>query len=48
MMVEGIAFIAAIFVIAGAILTGLALVCWRTHPTGTGKPHKKPLLSNWK
>jgi hypothetical protein len=47
-MVESIAFIAAVFVIAGAILGGLALVCWRTHPVDAGKPHKKPLLSNWK
>jgi hypothetical protein len=48
MLVESIAFIAAIFVIAGAVLGGLALVCWHTRPQDTGKPHKKPLLSNWK
>jgi hypothetical protein len=48
MLVESITFIAAIFVIAGAILGGLALVCWHTRPPDTGKPHKKPLLSNWK
>jgi hypothetical protein len=46
MLVESIAFIAAIFVIAGAILGGLALVCWH-NPQDTRKPHK-PLLSNWK
>ena len=33
---------------AGAVLGGLALVCWHTHPSDKGKPHKKPLLSNWK
>ena len=32
MLVESIAFIAAIFVIAGALLGGLALVCWHTRP----------------
>jgi hypothetical protein len=35
MLVESIAFIAAIFVIAGAILGGLALVCWHTRPPDT-------------
>ena len=48
MLVESIAFIAALFVIAVAIIGGLMLVCWRTHPQDTRKPHKKPLLSNWK
>jgi hypothetical protein len=48
MLVASIAFIAAIFVIAGAILGSLALVRWRTRPQDPGKPHKKPLLSNWK
>jgi hypothetical protein len=48
MLVESIAFIAALFVIAAAILGGLALVCWHSRPPDTGKPHKKPLLSNWK
>jgi hypothetical protein len=48
MLVESIAFIAALFVIAAAIIGGLALVCWHTRPQDTGKPHKKPLLSNWK
>jgi hypothetical protein len=48
MLVESTAFIAAIFVTACAILGCLALVCWRTRPPNTGKPHKKPLLSNWK
>jgi hypothetical protein len=48
MLVESIAFVAALFVIAVAILGSLALVCWRTRPPDTGKPHKKPLLSNWK
>jgi hypothetical protein len=48
MLVESIAFIAAIFVIACAVLGGLARVCWHTRPQDAGKPHKKPLLSNWK
>ena len=48
MLVESIAFIAAILAIAGAILGGLALVCWHTRPPDHEKPHKKPLLSNWK
>ena len=48
MLVGSIAFIAAIFVIACAVLGGLARVCWRVRPQDTGKPHKKPLLSNWK
>jgi hypothetical protein len=48
MLVESIAFIAAIFVIACAFLGGLARVCWHTRPQDTGKPHKRPLLSNWK
>ena len=48
MLVESIVFIAAIFVIADAALGGLALVCWHTRPTDHEKPHKKPLLSNWK
>jgi hypothetical protein len=48
MLVESIAFIAALFVIAAVILGGLVLVCWHTHSQDTGKPHKKPLLSNWK
>ncbi len=48
MLVESIAFIAAILAIAGAILGGLALVCWHPRPPDHGKPHKKPLLSNWK
>ncbi len=48
MLVDSIAFIAAVFVIAGAILGALALVCWHTRPQEAGKLHKKPLLSNWK
>jgi hypothetical protein len=48
MLVESTAFIAAILVIACVILGGLARVCWHTRPQDTGKPHKKPLLSNWK
>jgi hypothetical protein len=48
MLAESIAFIAAIFVIAGALLGGLALVCWHTRPQDPGKPHKEPLLSNRK
>jgi hypothetical protein len=48
MLVESIAFIAALFVIAAVILGGLVLVCWHTHSEDTGKSHKKPLLSNWK
>jgi hypothetical protein len=48
MLVGSIVFIAAIFVIAGAVLGDLALVCWHTRPPDTGKPHKKPLLSNWR
>ena len=47
MLVESMAFIAAIFVIACVILGGLARVCWHTRPTDHEKPHKKPLLSNW-
>jgi hypothetical protein len=48
MLVESITFIAAVFVIAGAVLGGLALVCWHTRPQDGGKPHKNPPLSNWK
>jgi hypothetical protein len=48
MLFESIAFVAALFVIAIAILGVLARVCWHTRPQDTGKPHKKPLLSNWK
>jgi hypothetical protein len=48
MLIESIAFIAALFVIAVAILGGLARVCWHSRPQDTGRPHKKPLLSNWK
>ena len=48
MLVESITFIAAVFAIAGAMLGALALVCWQTRPQDAGKPHKKPLLSNWK
>ncbi len=48
MLVESVTFIAAVLVIAGAVLGGLALVCWDTRPEDAGKPHKKPLLSNWK
>jgi len=48
MLVESIAFIAAIFVIACAVLGALVLVCWHTHSQDTGKSHKKPLPSNWK
>jgi hypothetical protein len=48
MLVESTAFIATIFVVACAILGGLALLFWHTRPTDHEKPHKKPLLSNWK
>jgi hypothetical protein len=48
MLVESTAFIAAIFVIACAILCGLVLLCWHTRSADKGKPHKSPLLSNWK
>jgi hypothetical protein len=48
MLVDSITFIAAVFVIAGAVLGALALVCWHTRPQDGGKPHKKPPLSNWK
>jgi hypothetical protein len=44
MLIESIAFIAAVFVVAGSILGGLALACLHTRPQDAGKP----LLSNWK
>jgi hypothetical protein len=48
MLVESVAFIAAIFVIACAILGGLSLLFWHTRPPHHEKPHKKALFSNWK